>query len=79
MQVLQLCPRLANVAAQLQTQGALTQANPADDDDAARGMARLFIEAGETYTHMLTSGATEASFVKVSCVVACILLCATIG
>ena len=73
MQVLQLCPRLAHVAAQLQTESAITQTNAADDDDAARGMARLFIEAGETYTHMLTSGANKASSVVISCIVACMM------
>ncbi len=55
-QVLQLCPRLAAVAAQLQAEGADPQASAADDEETARGMARLFIEAGETYTDMLASG-----------------------
>ena len=70
--MLQLCPRLANVAAQLQTEGADAQANIADDEDAARGMARLCIEAGETYTHMLTSGAKQASFIQVARIVSCV-------
>ena len=58
--MLQLCPRLTTIAAQLQTEGADAQSNAADDEDAARGIARLCIEAGETYTDMLIAGGAEA-------------------
>ena len=54
--MLQLCPRLAKAAAQLQPEGEGAQGDSADDEDTARGMARLFIEAGETYTDILASG-----------------------
>ena len=59
-QVLQLCPRLAAVAAQLQGEGADAHAHASDDEETARGMARLFIDAGETYTDMLASGTYQS-------------------
>ena len=56
-QVLQLQPRFALVAQQLQLDHSTSELS--DDEDTAKGMARLFAEVGEAFTEIIAAGGKQ--------------------
>lgn len=60
-QVFQLQPRFAAVAHQQQSQDHSTS-ELVDDEDTAKGMARLFAEVGEAFTEIIAAGNQQLPF-----------------
>ena len=56
MQVLELLPRFERCVRSSQAEASGKDAEDTDDEDFAKGAARLFVELGEAYTTMVASG-----------------------
>ena len=67
MQVLELLPRFERCVRSSQAEASGKDAEDTDDEDFAKGAARLFVELGEAYTTMVASGQYSQTEPMVSC------------